>query len=221
MAAPPSRWVNVCVVPSLFKRKIEEEAVDETPHEESFGAAVRPRGHTPSKRELGKVTPKRQDTARRRPPEPAAANTKEERQRAREKAKQDRIERREGMMAGDERYLLARDKGPERALVRDIVDRRLTIGTWFFGGALIVLIGSSRAMPSIVQLVSNLLWALLAAATVIDSLLIAREIKRQVKARFPKSEARMGSLYLYGAMRGLTFRRLRMPKPRVKLGAKI
>ncbi|GIJ50506.1 hypothetical protein Val02_73920 [Virgisporangium aliadipatigenens] len=220
MAAPPSRWVNVCDVPSLFKRKVEEEAVDETPAEESFGAAVRPRGHTPSKRELGKVTPKRQDTTRRRVAEPPA-NTKEARQRQREKAKQDRIERREGMMNGDDRYLLARDKGPERALVRDLVDRRLTIGTWFFGGALLVLVGSSRAMPQLIQVVSNLLWALLAAATLIDSLLIAREIKREVKARFPKTEQRMGSLYLYGAMRGLTFRRLRMPKPRVKIGTKV
>ena len=40
------------------------------------------------------------------------------------------------MRAGDERYLLARDRGPERALVRDIVDSRRTVGTCFFGGAL-------------------------------------------------------------------------------------
>ena len=32
---------------------------------------------------------------------------------------------------GDERYLLARDRGPERALVRNIVDSRRTVGTWF------------------------------------------------------------------------------------------
>ncbi len=53
--------------------------------------------------------------------------------------------------AGKEEYLLARDKGPERALVRDIVDSRRTVGTFFFGGALIVLIGSSGAMPPTVQ----------------------------------------------------------------------
>jgi hypothetical protein len=31
----------------------------------------------------------------------------------------------------------------------------------------------------------------------------------------------MGSLYLYGVMRGLTFRRMRVPKPHVELGDKI
>jgi len=31
----------------------------------------------------------------------------------------------------------------------------------------------------------------------------------------------MGALYLYGIMRGLTFRRMRIPKPRVELRDKI
>jgi hypothetical protein len=204
-------------VPSLFKRKpaeVEPEPEDDVPTTE------RPKGYTPSKRELGKETPKRRGDLRRRP-EPPAANRKEAMKKSREKARQDRAERRAAMMAGDERYLLPRDKGPERALVRDIVDRRLTIGTWFFGGALLVLIGSSKAMPPAIQLFSNLFWAALAVGTVLDSLLLAREIKRRIGEKFPKTDQRMRSLYLYAAMRGLTFRRLRIPKPRVKLGAKL
>jgi hypothetical protein len=31
----------------------------------------------------------------------------------------------------------------------------------------------------------------------------------------------MGALYMYGIMRGLTFRRMRVPKPRVALGEKV
>jgi hypothetical protein len=211
-------------VPSLFKRRSTEvdEAAAETVAEP---AAPRSRkSYTPSKRELGKTTPKRRDPVRRRPPEKTPTDPKERKaaaRRAREKAREDRVERRAAMMAGDERYLLPRDKGPERALVRDIVDRRLTIGTWFFGGALLVLIGSSRAMPQQVQLASNLLWALLAVGTVADSFLLAREIRREVERRYPKSTERLRSLYLYGAMRGLTFRRMRIPKPRVKLGTKL
>ena len=38
---------------------------------------------------------------------------------------------------------------------------------------------------------------------------------------YPDTTQRMGSLYLYGIMRGLTFRRMRVPKAQVELGAKI
>ncbi len=207
-------------MPSLFKRKPPTDVVPDASAEADETTSNRPRGYTPSKRELGKETPKRRGDQRRRP-EPPAANRREAVKKSREKARQDRAERRAAMMAGDERYLLPRDKGPERALVRDIVDRRLTIGTWFFGGALLVLVGSSRAMPPVIQLFSNLFWAALAVGTVVDSFLLAREIKRRVSKQFPKTEQRMRSLYLYAAMRGLTFRRLRIPKPRVKLGTRI
>jgi hypothetical protein len=218
-------------VPSLFKRKSADVVTDVAdtsaaePEEEAAEAEdaerVRPRGYTPSKRELGRSTPKRRDTTRRRAPEPPPANRREALRRSRARRHAEQAERREGMLAGDERYMLPRDRGPERALVRDIVDSRFTIGTWFFAGALIVIIGSSRAMPPAIQLASNLLWALLAAATVLDSLLIVRRIKKEMRERFPNAQTKLGSLYLYGAMRGLTFRRMRMPKPRVKLGEPI
>lgn len=207
-------------MPSLFKRRSTEVADAEPESSAPPGADERPRGHTPSKRELGKATPRRRIDGRRRPEAPPA-NRREAVKRAREKAREDRAERRAAMMAGDERYLLPRDKGPERALVRDIVDRRLTLGTWFFGGAMLVLLGSSPSMPPAVQLGSNLLWAVLALGTLLDSVLLAREVKRKLAERFPKTEQKMTSLYLYAAMRGLTFRRLRMPKPRVRLGAKV
>jgi len=113
-----------------------------------------------------------------------------------------------------------RDRGPERALVRNIVDSRRTVGTWFFGGALIVLVGSTVRVPA-VQLASNLLWALLAIGVVVDSILIARKVRRLVKERFPKTDVRVGSLQIYGIMRALTFRRMRVPKPQVNLGAKL
>jgi hypothetical protein len=215
-------------VPSLFRRKptdlADRPAAGSAPEpgaesEPSAGSdAPRPRGYTPSKKELGVATPKRSAAQRRRAADPPPANRREALKRVREKQRAERAEAMAGMRAGDERYLMARDRGPERALVRDIVDARRTAGTWFFGGALIVLLGSSGAMPPAVQLGSNLLWVLLALAVVLDSILISRKIKRLVQERHPRSTQRMGSLYLYGIMRSITFRRMRMPKPRVKLG---
>lgn len=203
-------------VPSLFRRK-STDTVESSPAEETTEAA-RPKGYTPSKKELGVQTPKRTSNNRRRVIEPAPANRREAYKRMREKQKAERREAAAGMRAGDERYLLARDRGPERLLVRNIVDSRRTVGTWFFGGALVVLIGSSAAMPPIVRFVSNMLWAALALGVVIDSVVISRKVKRLIRERFPKTDQRMGSLYLYAITRSITFRRMRMPKPKVEIG---
>jgi hypothetical protein len=210
-------------VPSLFRRKADDIA---DPTADSAGddvvddAAPKPKSYTPSKKELGVATPKRQNAGR-RVGEPAPTNRREAYRSTKDRQRAERAEASAGMRAGDERYLLARDRGPERKLVRDIVDSRRTVGTWFFAGALIVLIGSSTKMPVQIQVFANLLWALLAVGVIVDSILIARKTKRLVAERFPKSTARVGSLYMYGIMRGLTFRRMRVPKPAVDLGTKV
>ena len=208
-------------MPSLFRRKPTSDVAEPvTPDPESETAErPRPKSYTPSKKDLGVVTPKR-GTGSRRAAEPAPANRREAAKQMRDRQRAERAEASAGMRAGDERYLLPRDKGPERRLVRNIVDSRHTIGTWFFGGALLVLIGSSAAMPKFVQLGSTALWAVLAIAVIVDSMLIARRVKKLVGERFPKTTMRMGPLYMYGIMRGLTFRRMRVPKPQIELGAK-
>ncbi|MGY0006083.1 DUF3043 domain-containing protein [Micromonospora sp. I033] len=199
-------------MPSLFRRKpadlVEESVTPVTTDEET--SAARPRGYTPAK---GRETPKR-PTAGRRPAAPARPLTKEE---AREQRRAARAEaaaefRREGG---------PRDRGPERLLARNVVDSRRTVGTWFFGGALIVLLGSNQAMPPIIRLLSNLLWGALALGVVIDSVLISRKIKKLVRERYPKSTERLGSLYFYAIMRSITFRKMRAPAPQVNIGDKI
>jgi hypothetical protein len=206
-------------VPSLFRRKPADDAATTSDAAEASAAPPRPKGYTPSKKELGVATPKRASTAR-RVTEAAPANRREAMKQMRERQREERAEAAAGMRAGDERFLLARDRGAERALVRDLIDARRTVGTYFFGGALVVLIGTTVRIPA-VQLASNLLWALLAIAVIVDSVLISMRIKKVVRERFPKSTQRIGSLQLYGVMRALSFRRMRVPKPRVQLGDKV
>jgi hypothetical protein len=210
-------------VPSLFRRKptelVEDPArEDELTEEAGEAQPERPKGYTPSKRELGVVTPKRSSRQRRRVVEPPPANRREAARRMRERRREQRAETLEGMRRGDEKYLLPRDRGPERALVRNIVDSRRTVGTWFFGGALVVLIGSSAAMPPLIRLVSNLLWVLLAVGVIVDGVLISRKIKKLVGERFPNTTQKRRSLYMYGIMRSITFRRMRVPKPQIDIG---
>jgi hypothetical protein len=227
-------------VPSLFRRRATGLVADPAAPEPAPGDAAqageestaaepeprRPRGYTPSKKELGKATPKRPNAHVRRPgvaPETRSRSqlTKEERRELREERRQRRREVTEGMRRGDERYLSGRDRGPARALARDVVDSRRTVGTFFFAGALIVLLGSSATMPAQVRLVANLLWAVLAAGVLLDIALLCRKVKRLVRERYPDSNERMGSLYFYVGMRSITFRKLRIPLPRVKFGDSI
>jgi hypothetical protein len=206
-------------VPSLFRRKSADlvDDVAEEPIEPEETESSRPKAYTPSKKELGLATPKRGSAARRKAAEPPPANRREAYKRSRERQRSDRAENMEGMRRGDEKYLLPRDRGPERALVRDVVDSRRTIGTFFMGGALIVLVGSFATAPAIAQFV-YLLWVAMLFALVVDSILISRKVKKLVYERFPKTEVRPRALYWYAVTRSISFRRMRVPKPRVKIG---
>jgi hypothetical protein len=219
-------------VPSLFRRKSDDLTADQ-PADQAADQAAEPaaesaaestrraRGYTPSKKELGVTTPKRSAAQRRRTAEALPTDRRERAKVLRERERAARSERMAGIRSGDERFLPARDVGPERALVRDIVDARRTAGTWFFVGALVILFASNSRFPPEVRLAANLVWVGLAAAVIIDSVLIAGRIKRLVRERHPDTKQRMGSLYTYGIMRSITFRRMRMPNPRVKLGQKV
>jgi hypothetical protein len=209
----------------MFRRKSADDVTDPSASSADEDgsvvtvAGVRTKAYTPSKKELGKLTPKRK--AGGRVVEAPPANRREALKRARGKQRESRAEARAGMMAGKEEYLLPRDKGPERALVRDIVDSRRNIASYFLPGALIVVIGGSSSMPAQIRLGANLLWFMLALAVVVDSVLLSRRIRKQLTERFPRTTIRPRSLYFYGIMRSISFRRMRMPAPRVKMGAKI
>ncbi len=182
-------------MPSLFRRKPAESESDSDTT--TAPEAPKAKGHTPSKRELGKSTPKRPEMVRRTAEAPPA-DRREAAKRMREKQRVERAEARAGMLRGEEKYLLPRDRGPERALVRDVVDSRRTIGTWFFGLTFVVmLIGFNRSLNPSIYLAANLLFLLFALATAVDSYLITRRIRKLIAERFPN------------------------PKPRVKPGAEI
>ncbi|HTF07162.1 MAG TPA: DUF3043 domain-containing protein [Asanoa sp.] len=194
---------------SLFRRKSTDVA-EETSGTPGTSESGRTKGYTPAK---GRQTPKRPGASRQAAGSAKALTKEESRERKRTLRQEAAAEyRSEGG---------PRDRGPERLLARNVVDSRRTAGTYFFGGALIVLIGSNGAMPDLVRTVSTSLWGVLLIAVVLDAVLIARKVKRLVRERYPKTEQRMGSLYMYAIMRSITFRRMRVPKPAVKIGEKV
>jgi hypothetical protein len=173
------------------------------------------RGHTASKKELGQSTPKRKVIGR--VVEAPPANRREALKRSRAKERAFRAEQRAGMMEGKEEFLLPRDKGPERALVRDIVDARRTLATYFIPVAFVVMLAPT-ALPKTMEYAANLLWALLAVGVVVDSYLLSRVVRRKLTERFPDNPLQPRRYYFYAISRSLSMRRMRMPKARVKVG---
>ena len=112
------------------------------------------------------------------------------------------------MMAGKEEYLLPRDKGPERALVRDIVDSRRNVGTFFFGGAfLVLLVGFNRShAPERPARRQRPALGVPGRRAAIDSFLISPEDQAAGQGALPRPHRGLGPLYFYAIMRAITFR---------------
>ena len=180
--------------------------------------ALDPR-RTPGK---GRPTPRRREAQRRRtgPVAPPPKTRREAYRRQREQGSERRAEAREGMRAGDERFMLARDRGPERRLVRDIVDSRRNIGVLFLVMALVYAV--TIFIPNLrIKAAATSLWMTVLLLVIVDSILLGYRIRRLVRTRFPDTKERMPSLMLYGISRGTMIRRWRAPKPQVPVGAQI
>jgi hypothetical protein len=131
-----------------------------------------------------------------------------------------RAETRQGAARGDDSYLPARDRGPVRKLVRDVVDSRRNVGSFFLVIAAVALIGT--IVPSIVvrNYASFLLFGFF-LLLIVDSVVLSRKIRRAVAARFPDGGHKTRSLTWYGVSRATMIRRWRFPKPEVPLGADV
>ena len=184
----------------------------------------------------GKPTPKRSQ-GRRGPVAPAPMTAAEARKRRKEvggpklsreekKAasaarRADMAERREKMMAGEDNYLLPRDKGPVRRYVRDIVDSRRSVLGLFMPSAL-GLIFIMLAVPSIqVQRLLSPAMLVLVLIMVIDAVLVGRKVNKAVDQKFPDNTESGWKLGFYAASRASQLRRMRAPRPQVNRGDKV
>lgn len=206
-------------MPTLFRRKPAADVVEPTPDGAEETSESRSKAYTPSKRERGVATPKRGSTQLRRVTASRPANRREAAAQSRADRVKRRREDREAMMRGEEYALLPRDRGPEKRLVRDIVDSRRNAGTYFFATVFVIMLLTFISVQA--ALYGNVVFAVLLLLVVVDSVLLSRRIRRLVSERLPKSTPRWGSLYAYGAMRALTFRGMRVPKPQHKPGDQI
>ncbi|MGY1652729.1 DUF3043 domain-containing protein [Geodermatophilus sp. SYSU D01119] len=170
----------------------------------------------------GRPTPKRHEAQGRRPgpPPPPPTTRKEAYARMRQQQAQRRAETRAGMARGDDDYLPARDRGPVRRLVRDLVDARRNAGSFFLPVAALVLVGYFIPNPA-VQNYTVFVWFLFFLVIIVDSVFLGRKIKKTVATRFPDQPQRTRGLVWYGVSRATMVRRWRFPKPEVAVGAEV
>jgi hypothetical protein len=170
----------------------------------------------------GRPTPSRREAeGRKRGPAPPPPRTQREALRRMRGSKEERrnaaAARRERMLAGDEKYLLPRDRGPVKTYVRDVVDSRRHLAGAFMPLALLVIVVILVPSPVVQQYVSLVSMAML-LAIIVEGVLLGRTVKRRVRERFPDASESGPSLGFYAMTRATQLRRLRVPKPRVGPG---
>jgi hypothetical protein len=163
----------------------------------------------------GRPTPTRAEAqAAARARAKGAMNKKEAARLQRQRRSETNAKVRQGMRAGDERFLPARDKGPVRRYVRDFIDARLCIAEMLLPLLVIIMIAQSVA-PNL----SGSLSSTMILLVLLDTSLMIFRLKRELRRRFPEEDTK-GAVG-YAVLRSLQLRWLRIPKAKVKLGAKL
>lgn len=170
----------------------------------------------------GRPTPKRSEAQGRRqgPPPPPPTTRKEAYKRMRAQQAVRRTETRQGMARGDDSYLPARDRGPVRKLVRDAVDARRNVGSFFLVIAGVALIGTIAPSLQIRTTAMFILYGFF-LLVIVDSVVLVRHVKKKLAERFPDGGQSTRGIALYAISRSTMVRRWRFPKPEVPLGADV
>jgi Protein of unknown function (DUF3043) len=166
----------------------------------------------------GRPTPKRSEAEKRRRFGAAPADRKAAASQSKTRTRAERVRKTEAMRRGEEWALPAKDKGPVKALARDYVDSRRRLSEFYMYGLAVLLFLLFFRNPFVQTLLPPILLVMIAVMAV-EGFLTGRKLKGLAAERFPGQSTR--GLTMYAAMRGLQIRKLRFPKPRVKVGDKV
>ena len=167
----------------------------------------------------GVPTPKRSEAqANRRQPYQAPADRKTASRQSRERDRADRVRKTAALQRGEQWALPAKDRGQVRALARDVVDARRGIGEYYM--FLVVVLLVLLVIPgTATKLIADTLVIFLLVVMLVEGWWVGSRIKRLAAERYPGESTK--GVVLYATMRGISLRRMRVPKPRVRPGDKI
>jgi hypothetical protein len=170
----------------------------------------------------GRPTPKRKDSQRRHsgPVAPPPTTRKEAAKRIRAQGAQKRKAIKVGSRSGDESAMMARDQGPVRRLVRDLVDSRRHPGVLLLPATFLPIIAPYVSSDKRLQAFAVSLWLTTVLITVFDLGVTGVLVRRRIAVDFPAETKRKGHIG-YAVIRTAQFRRLRVPPPRVRPGDRV
>ena len=123
-----------------------------------------------------------------------------------------RKQQRNAMLAGDERYLLGRDRGPQRKIVREVLDNRFT----FIEGLLVIMMVFLLFSNSTTR--ENQTWITLIMFGVLgicclEVTLLNSIARKRIREKLGSEVVIQKGTWFYILMRGMQPRPLRIPKP--------
>jgi hypothetical protein len=184
-------------------RRTKSESVPGEPDDAKAGGKGRP---TPTRKEAEAAARARAKMPRTRKEIAAAQRA----QRAQGSSKM-----RQAMRTGDDRYLPARDQGPVKRFIRDLVDSRFSMVELMIPVLLVTTVMAWSGSSTLAQYGNAILLAML-VVIVVDTLRLRSRLRKELAARFP-DETTKGTTY-YAIMRSLQMKFMRLPKPQVKIG---
>ena len=163
----------------------------------------------------GRPTPtrKEQEAARKQPLVPSDRRLAARQSRDQQASQRDRA--RVGMARGEDKYLPARDKGPQKRYARDFVDARFSVGEVLL--PVLVLVILTYFLPSAYSSIALIAVWLVLLVVVADAIWMGQKIISQLAAKYGKDKVERG-LRWYSFMRAIQLRPMRLPKPQVKRG---
>ena len=182
---------------ALFRRNAEPAAAPEPTLPTSLGPGSKKDRPTPTRKEA--------EAARRQRVNKNLSN----REARRVAARQARAERM--------RRLGERERSPEKALMRDYVDARFSLGELLLPTVVVIL--ATTVLGSFwpaMAVITTLAMYLFIFAVIFDEYLMWRGFKRVLAERLPNAPTK--GLLTYGMTRSTQIRRFRMPPPRIKRG---
>lgn len=160
----------------------------------------------------GRATPTRKEREAANLKPLVGNKSKEARAAARIQQRDSRLKARAAMMAGDEKYLLGRDQGPQRKIAREIIDGRYTLIEGLMPLMVLFLLVTSFTPPSANNIITLVMIIALVVVS-IEASLMHRMIGARIKEKMGASTKMQKGTWFYVFTRGMQPRPLRIPKP--------